>query len=85
MSNDVLQTATWATVAPLLARWQMAVLPHLDGSWDVVGWYRLAGRRPPQRLAVAWPDVPQAIADVAARCQAECTQLGTVAEKETPG
>ena len=69
MSDVLLQSVTWASVAPLLARWQMALVPHRDGTWDVLaGFDRLSGVQ--EARAVPWADVPQAITDVAARCEA---------------
>jgi hypothetical protein len=59
---------SWATVAPLLARWQIALVPHPEGTWDVfpnqTGLLRLR-LHPPAPLP--WREVPQAIADLAAQ------------------
>lgn len=71
MSDMVFQDATWASVAPLLARWQMALLPFPDRSWDVHAGYPVRWTGPRLSLyGIAWADLPQAIADVAARCEA---------------
>jgi hypothetical protein len=60
---------SWASVAPLLERWQMALVPHLDRVWEVIAF---AGGSGPRASAhrVPWPEVPQAIVDLAARCEA---------------
>lgn len=72
MSDDVGQAATWQDVAPLLQRWQMALVPSPDGSWDVLaGYSRMGGVLPPHDARnVSFADLPQAIADVAAQCEA---------------
>ena len=76
----------WDQVAPLLQRWQIALVPHRDGAWDVLAGFDRPGSRPwigvqgrpGQALSgvqearyVAFAQLPQAIADVAARCEAE--------------
>lgn len=65
------ETPTWATVAPLLARWRMALVPQHDGTWDVLTGYdsRLL-RRVFDARQVPWNQVPQTIMDLAARCEA---------------
>jgi hypothetical protein len=59
---------TWNAVAPLLSRWHLALVPHRDGTWDVLafggGGLQVDARRVP------FPALPQAIADVAVRCDA---------------
>jgi hypothetical protein len=79
MNNDVQQSVPWSDVAPLLQRWQMALLPQPDGTWDVqpgypsVGPHRDGGRSWWWRLAVNVPfaELPQAIQEVSRRCEAE--------------
>ena len=72
MSDDVGQAATWQDVAPLLARWAIGVGPSGDGTWEVI-------RLRPGTCGEAWEvetigvlfsALPQAIADVAAQCEA---------------
>jgi hypothetical protein len=63
---------SWASVAPLLARWQIALVPHPDGTWDV----RAFGVPlvPPYGCHhVRWGDVPQVVTAVAAWCAQEAT------------
>ena len=62
---------SWASVAPLLERWQIALMPQRDRSWDLVsGFPRACGLPVHGATAVLWAALPQAIADVAARCEA---------------
>lgn len=62
---------SWVTVAPLLARWQMALIPHDDRSWDVLAGYPRGWTGPIRSVyGVAFAVLPAAIADVAARCEA---------------
>lgn len=70
---------SWASVAPLLARWSMALVPYGDGTWDVHAGYPSVGLPQATARVVPFAALPQAIADVAARCVAEHTQLGTSA------
>ena len=68
---------SWATVAPLLARWQMLLLPTQDRSWDVCsGWPRLCGLPRHAARGVPFAALPQAIQDVAARCEADAAGEG---------
>lgn len=77
MSNDVFQTATWQDVAPLLQRWQMALAPAPDRSWDVLaGWPRGGGLPRLDTRAVPWAQLPAAIAALAARCEAQAQGEG---------
>ena len=71
MSTTVHPPATWDDVAPLLARWQMALVPHRDGSWDVLATF--PGATPPVHEAyrVPFDRLPEAIVSVAARCEAD--------------
>jgi transcriptional regulator with XRE-family HTH domain len=76
MHDNMQHAATWASVAPLIARWQIALVPHRDGTWDVLaGFDRLSGVHDAHH--VAWPDVPQTIADLAARCEAAAGEAGS--------
>ena len=61
----------WATVAPLLQRWQMALVPAPDGSWDVLaGSSRMGGVLPPHDARhVSCAALPQAIWDLSRRCE----------------
>lgn len=63
---------SWASVAPLIARWQMALVPLAPGTWHVLPNYphALALPRHLGETAVPFEGLPQAIADVAARCEA---------------
>lgn len=60
---------SWASVAPLLERWQMALVPYRDRLWDVIA---CAAGSKSQGIArrVPFAALPQAIADVAAQCEA---------------
>lgn len=63
-------SVTWCDVAPLLARWQIALVPETDGTWDA----RAFGVPlvPPYGCHhVRFADLPQVIAAVAAWCAAE--------------
>jgi hypothetical protein len=70
---------SWATVAPLLQRWQIALVPHRDGTldqvqgglWDVLATCPGAVLPAQEAYRVPFARLPQAIADVAARCAAE--------------
>lgn len=89
MSASIPEQASWATVAPLLARWQIALVPQRDRTWDLVSGYpRACGLPVHGALGVLFADVPQAILDVAARCEAvpypaasslqrQCLECGT--------
>jgi hypothetical protein len=61
--------STWNDVAPLLARWAMALVPHRDGSWDVLAFLAGCGPQGDARY-VECARLPAAIAEVAARCAA---------------
>ena len=63
---------SWATVAPLLERWQMALIPQHDGTWHLIANYPLALSLEVHLGATSVPfdHLPQIIADVAARCAA---------------
>jgi hypothetical protein len=66
-------------VAPLIERWQIALVPHrygtLDqvqgGLWDVMALCPGAVLPAHEAYCVPFARLPQAIADVAARCAAE--------------
>jgi hypothetical protein len=58
-------------VAPLLARWHIALVPHRDGTWDVLAGFVESWRPHQEARGVPFRRLPQAIADVAARCAAE--------------
>jgi hypothetical protein len=60
---------SWATVAPLLERWQIALAPHRDGTWDVVAFHTGIGP-PHDARQVPFARLPQTIADLAAQCEA---------------
>ena len=64
---------SWASVAPLLQRWQMALVPYTDRSWDVYSGYNDHSLPRHDARGVPFAALPQAIAiaDVAARCAAE--------------
>ena len=70
MSHEVFQTATWQDVAPLLARWFICLLPSTDGSWDVLAGFPPVGLPRLDARRVPFAGLPQAIAEVAARCAA---------------
>jgi hypothetical protein len=61
---------SWATVAPLLARWQIALAPHRDGSWDVLATFPGANLPVHEAWRVPFARLPEAIAAVAAQCEA---------------
>jgi hypothetical protein len=64
---------SWASVAPLLQRWQIALVPYLDGTWDV----RVFGsqhRAAEVVAAVRFADLPQAIWEVSQRCEAQAAE-----------
>lgn len=71
MSDAVQQDASWATVAPLVQRWQMALVPRSDGTWDVLACFPDAGPPVHEVERVPFAGLPQAIQDLAARCAAE--------------
>lgn len=62
---------TWAEVTRLLGRWRLSVVGRNDGTWDVH-----APGGTPARRRVWWRDLPQAITDVAARCEAAAKREG---------
>lgn len=62
---------SWASVAPLLARWQMALVPHRDGQWDVLAGFVESWRPHHDARCIPFAALPQAIADVAAQCERE--------------
>ena len=62
---------TWASVAPLLERWQMALIPHDDLTWDVFSGYTPHHRLPiHDARRVPFSGLPQAIWEVSQRCEA---------------
>jgi hypothetical protein len=62
---------SWATVAPLLQRWQMALIPYPDGSWDLLAGYPRGWDGPRLQVhGVAFADVPQMVAYLAEQCSA---------------
>lgn len=68
---------SWASVAPLLARWQIALLPQPGGAWNLVsGSPRACGLPVHGATGVAFAAVPQKIREVAARCEHEETSGG---------
>lgn len=69
--NTTTPGPAWDAVAPLLARWRMALIPHQDGTWDVLTGYdsRLLTGVFDVHL-VPFAGLPQAIAALAARCAA---------------
>lgn len=69
-SDMVAQEMTWTDVAPLLARWQIALVPHFDRTWDVLAGYSDYTLPLQGDYRVPFRDVPAAIAQVAARCAA---------------
>ena len=63
---------SWATVAPLLERWQIALLPAAPGLWTVTsGWPSATGLPRYAERRVPFHALPAAIAAVAARCAQE--------------
>lgn len=70
MSDTVQHGATWNDVAPLLARYQIALVPHPDGRWDVTA-FGVPLVPPYGCHHVRFADVPQVIAAVAAWCEAD--------------
>ena len=69
---------SWATVAPLLARWQMALLPGRDLGWTVLtGYPESLGLPRHDRHNIPFALLPAVIAVLAAQCAADTTQLGT--------
>jgi hypothetical protein len=77
MSNEVFPRTTpdrcpgpaWNDVAPMLERWQIALVPHADRSWDVLAFLAGVGPQVDARH-IDFAALPQAIAAVAARCEA---------------
>jgi hypothetical protein len=70
--NDATAEVTWDEVLPLLERWQIALVPHPDRSWDVLAFG--VPFVPPQDVrGVAFAGLPQAIKDLAARCAEHCS------------
>jgi len=78
MSTTGFHDATWTTVAPLLARYAIALLPQADGSWDVHPGYQVTPHTPVWHRGAWWreavnvpfAELAAAIVDVAARCEA---------------
>lgn len=71
MSNDVQPAVTWDDVAPLIAQWSMALVPHRDGSWDVLATFPGANLPVHEAYRVPFARLPAAIQSVAARCAAD--------------
>ncbi|HSF31903.1 MAG TPA: hypothetical protein VLK82_15675 [Candidatus Tectomicrobia bacterium] len=68
---------SWAEVAPLLARWQMALIPYADRSWDVLAGYPRGWTGPmPSIYGVPFAGLPQAILEVSQRCEAAAAGAG---------
>jgi hypothetical protein len=61
---------TWNDVAPLLERYQIALVPHPDRSWDVLAFLPDLGPHVDARR-VDFAALPAVIAAVAARCAAD--------------
>ena len=67
---------SWASVAPLLARWQMALIPARDGLWDVLAGFVTSWMPHHDARRVPFAQLPAAIAALAARCEAESAGEG---------
>ena len=59
---------SWPEVASLLERWQMALVPHPEGLWDVLAGESGHGLPMHEAHRVPFAQLPQAIAALAARC-----------------